>query len=100
MVMAWFLSVVIDIINFLRVSIKAKNHPPVGPNGHRPKAFHLAFERMQPQLRLVHVGNGWGGMECRQNIPQLVNMLRIYTPRVILLKKPLQPLVANCPYHA
>jgi hypothetical protein len=27
-------------------------------------------------------------------------MLRIYTPRVILLKKPLQPLVANCPYHA
>jgi hypothetical protein len=52
MVMAWFLSVVIDIINVLHAIVKTKNHPPVCSNGHSPKAFHLAFERVQPQLRL------------------------------------------------
>jgi len=97
--MVWFLSVVIDIVNVLRVTIEAKNNPPVGPNGYGPKAFHLAFERMQPQLRLVYVSNGWGGMECRQNISKLVRMFRIYTPWVILLKKPFQPLVTDGPYH-
>jgi hypothetical protein len=100
MVMGFLLSVVIDIINVLRVSIEAKNHPPVGPNSHGPKAFLLAFERMQLQLRLVYVSNGLGGMECRQNIPQLVGMLRIHAPWVVLLKKPFQPLVANGPYHS
>jgi hypothetical protein len=95
MFMAWFLSVVIDIINVFRALIKAKNHAPVGPNGHGPKASHLAFERMQPQLRLIQVTNGWGGMECRQNISQFVSVFRIYTPRVVLLKKPFQPLVTK-----
>jgi len=35
--------VVIDIVNVLRVTIKAKNHSPVGPNGHGPKTLHPAF---------------------------------------------------------
>jgi hypothetical protein len=39
MVIGWFLSVVIDIINVLRVAVKAENHPPVGPNGHGQKPF-------------------------------------------------------------
>jgi hypothetical protein len=69
MVMGWFLSVVIDIINILRAVFKTKNHPPVGPNGHSPKAFHLAFERVQPQLRLVHVSKRRSWMKRRQNIP-------------------------------
>ena len=30
MVMDWFLSVVIDIINILRAVVKTENHPPVG----------------------------------------------------------------------
>jgi hypothetical protein len=67
--MAWFLSVVIDVVNVLRAIIKAEDHSSIGPDGHGPKAFHLAFERMQPQFWLIHVSNGWGGMECRQNIP-------------------------------
>jgi hypothetical protein len=29
MIMRWFLSVAIDIINVLRVALKAENHPPV-----------------------------------------------------------------------
>jgi len=93
--MGWFLSVVIDIIYFLRVPIKAKNHPPVGPNSHRPKAFHLSFERMQPESRQVHVGNRRGGMKRRQNIPKLANMFRVYAAWIIVFKELLQPFVAN-----
>jgi hypothetical protein len=100
MVIGWFLSVVIDIINILRVAVKAENHLPVGPNGHGSKTFHLAFERMQPEPRHVHMGNGWGGMKRCQNIPQLANMVGVYAARVVLLKKPFQSLVADCPYHA
>ncbi|HEX4808629.1 MAG TPA: hypothetical protein VH325_06860, partial [Bryobacteraceae bacterium] len=43
--------VVIDIINILRVTVKTKNYSPVGPNGYGPKAFPVAFERMQPESR-------------------------------------------------
>jgi hypothetical protein len=35
----------------------------------------------------------------RQNIPQLANVFRVYAARVVLLEKPLQSLVADCPYH-
>ena len=78
MVMGWFLSVVIDIINIFRAVVKTENHPPVGANCNRPKAFHLAFKRMQPQPRLVQVSKGRGGMNDRQNIPQRLGMFRIY----------------------
>src|SRR5260370_15677030 len=39
--------VVIDIINVLRAAGKAENNPPVDPNGHGLKNFHLAFQRVQ-----------------------------------------------------
>jgi len=66
MVMGWFLLVVIDIINILHATVvKTENHPPVGAYGNRPKAFHLSFERMQPQPRLVQVSKGRGGMKGR-----------------------------------
>src|SRR6266852_1261269 len=43
-------SVVIDIINVPRImASKAKDHPPVGANSHRPKTFQIALERMQPE---------------------------------------------------
>jgi hypothetical protein len=45
------------------------------------------------------MGNGWGGMKRCQNIPQLANMAGVYAARVVLLKKPFQSLVADCPYH-
>jgi hypothetical protein len=80
MVMDWFLSVVIDIINILRAVFKAENHPPVGANGHSPKALHLAFKRIQPQPRLVQMSNGRGGMKGRQNIPQRLGMFQDLPP--------------------
>jgi len=90
---------VIDIIDILRVVVETEDHPPVGLDGHGPKAFHLAFERMQTEPRQVHVGNSWGGVKSRQNIPQLANMFRVNAAWVIVFKEPFQPLVANCPYH-
>jgi len=66
MVMGWFLfSVVIDIINILSAFVETEKHPPVGAYSNRPKAFHLAFKRMQPQPRLVQVGKGRGGTAPR-----------------------------------
>jgi len=99
MVMGWFLSVVIDIINVLRAAVKAENHSPVSAYRNRPKAFRLTFERMQPGPRQIHVVNGSSGVKRCQNIPQLANMFRVYAARIVLFKKPFQSLVADCPYH-
>ncbi len=99
MVIAWFLSVVIDIINVRRAIIKTENHPPVGPDSYGPKAFPLTFERVQPETRQVHMNNGRGGMQRGENITQFVGMFPVYPARVTVLKKPFQSLVANCPYH-
>jgi hypothetical protein len=91
--------VVIDIINVLRVAVKAEDYSPVGAYCNGPKAFKRAFERMQPEARQIHVANGSGGVKGRQNIPQLANVIRAYAARVVLFKKPPQSLVADCPYH-
>lgn len=98
--MAWFLSVVIDIIYVRRAIIKTENNAPVCPNGYGPRTFHLAFERMQPKPRQIHVRNRRGGMKRRQNIPQLPGMFRVYAAWVVLFKQPFQSLVADCLYHA
>jgi len=43
MVMGWFLSVVIDIIDLVRAAIEAEDHPAVGPDSYGPKASPLAL---------------------------------------------------------
>ena len=62
MVMGCFLSVIIDVIDILGAVVKAENHTPVGTDGDSPNAFLPAFERMQPEPRQIHLGNGWGGV--------------------------------------
>ena len=42
------------------------------------------------------MGNSRGGMKCRQNITQLVDMFGTDSAWIILLKKPFQSLVTNC----
>jgi hypothetical protein len=100
MVMGLFLSVVIDIINVLRGAVKAENHPPVGPDCYGPKPFERAFQRMQPEPRQIHVGDGWGGVKGSQNILRLANVFRVYTAWVVLFKQPFQSLVADCFYQS
>jgi hypothetical protein len=55
---------------------------------------------MQPKRRQFHVGNRRGGVKRCQDIPQLADMFRVYAARVVPFKKPFQPFVADCPYHA
>ena len=88
MFIGWFFSVVIDIINILCTAIEAEDHPPISLDGHSPKAFHLAFERMQAKPGQAHVSNIRGSVKCCQNIAQFANMLRVYTTRIVLFKKP------------
>ena len=78
------LSAVVDIINIEYVSVgKAKNHPPVCPNSHRPKTFQLAFGRMQPNTGHVHIGHGAGCVEPCEDIAQLYNVLGHHAARVV-----------------
>jgi hypothetical protein len=45
------------------------------------------------------MGNGWGSVKRRQNIPQLASVFGVYAARVVLFKKPFQSLVADGPNH-
>jgi len=90
---------VIDIINVLRARVKAENHAPVGAHCNGPKALLLAFERMQPESRQVHVVNRGSCVKRRQNITQFARMFRVNSAWVVLLKKPFQSLVANGANH-
>jgi hypothetical protein len=90
------LSVVIDIINVLRVAVKTKNHPPAGPDSYSPETFQHAFQRMQLKPRQVHMRDACGGVQGRQNVPQLADALRVDAAWVVLFKQPFQPLVADC----
>ncbi len=67
-------------------------HPPICPNGYGPKAFDLAFQRMQPKARQIHISNCRGGVKRRQNIPRLTGMLSVYAAGVVVFKNPFQPL--------
>ena len=86
---------VIDIINVLRAAVKTENHSPVGPDRHGPVALERSLKRMQPEPRQIHVGDGWGSVKRCQDISRLTSMVRIYSARIVLLKKPFQPLVAD-----
>jgi hypothetical protein len=55
---------------------------------------------MKPEPRQVHMGNGRGGVKCRQNIAQLAGMFRVNAGRIILLKQLFQPLMPYRPDHA
>ena len=81
---------IVQIINVERVAIgKAENHPPVCANSYRPKTFELAFERMQPETRHIHVGRGARRIEPRENIAQLNDVFSHHAALVVLFVKAL-----------
>src|ERR1039458_1983207 len=96
-VMGCCVSVVIDIITVPRAIVKAENPPPVGPNVHGPKAFHLAFERMQPEPRHVHMGQRLGRREALPEYSAACQDGRGLRRSGRPAQKPFQSLVADCP---
>src|ERR1700722_19842152 len=50
------LLVVIQIVNVeCAILGKAEDHAPIGANGHAIETLQLAFERMQPKTRQIHI---------------------------------------------
>jgi len=88
--------VIVDIVNVQRIAVvKTENNPPVGANRDRPESIHLTFERMRPKAGHVHIGDCTGSIQPCQNVTQFDLMFPVNTTWVVVLMKPLEPLVAN-----
>ena len=84
---------VVEIVNVQRIMVnKTEDHPPIGPHRHCPKAFQLALERMQPETGQVHVRHRRGSFKTRQDVAQLICVVRNYSARVVVLVKRFSPL--------
>src|SRR3990172_1891048 len=89
-------SVVVKIIDVQRIVIgKAEHHSPVGANRDRPESFPVALERMEPESRQVHILNLPGSVEPRENVSQLLRVLREHPTWVVVLVKASQSLVTK-----
>jgi hypothetical protein len=91
---------VIRIINVKGVGgNEAENHPPVCTYRYREKTLELAFERMQPETRHIHIGDDAGRVEPRENIAEFDDVFGENAARVVICMKASQPLVAYRPDH-
>lgn len=64
---------------------KAEDYPPIGSHCDRPETLRLAFERMKPKTRHIHIGNRSSGIKSRQNVSQLHRMFSHHATRVVFL---------------
>ena len=98
--MVQFPSVVVDIIDIRRVMIrKTKDHPPVGANGDRPKAFQPTFKGVQVETGHIHVAHKTSRVEPCQNIAQLVGVFRIDAALVVRFVATFQTFVPDRSNH-
>ena len=87
---------VIDVVNIQCVAVnKAEDYAPVGANGHSPKTFPSAFERMKPEPRHIQIRDRVSGFQPGEDVAQLHRMLGCYAARIVVLVKALQTLVAE-----
>ena len=77
-------SVVIDIVDIQGVTAgKTKDHSPVRPHGHRPKALERSLEWMKPKPWQVHVRSCARGIEPRKNVAQFFCVFPRNSTRVV-----------------
>ena len=87
---------VIDVVNVHHVAFrKAEDHAPVGADGDGPETSQVAFERVQPKTRQVHIRACASRIESCENVSQLRRVFPRYTARVVVLIKALQSPVAD-----
>lgn len=92
---------VIKIIDIQGVALfKPEDHPPVGSNRYRPRAFRLAFERMKPLARHVHITDNGGGVKPCESVAKLDCVFVDHAARIVVLIKAFQSFVADRPDHA
>ena len=88
---------IVNVINIEHVSPgQPEGNAPICLNGHRPKAFAVAFERMEPVPWQIKVLRRRRNVEARQNTAELFDMPGIQPSRVIILIKALQALMTSC----
>jgi hypothetical protein len=92
--------VVINVIDILRITLhKAEDDTPIRANRHCPKSLQAAPERMQAKTRKVHVIRSAGGIETRQDVSELSDLLRRQPTRIVVFMKAAQPFVPDRPDH-
>ena len=75
--------------------LETEDNAPVGPRSHRPKAFEVAFQRVQSEGRQPERLKGSRRVQHTQNLPDLPDMIWVYALRVVVLKKLPQPLMSK-----
>jgi hypothetical protein len=87
---------VVDIIDIKSMAINhPENNAPVPVDGNRMTASQTAVQRVQPITRQIHVRQGGGGIQPRQNATQFVSMIRPHATMVIRRMQTAQSLVGE-----
>jgi hypothetical protein len=88
--------VIIQIVDLKRLAIReSKDDAPIGSDNDRPQALQLPLKPMKPETGKVHIVHGYSCVHPRENIAQLRQVLRVYSPRVVVFIEAFQPLVAK-----
>lgn len=73
-------------------ALDAEHNPPVRPHCDRPEALQVAFERMQPETRQIHVVRRSGTVQDEKDVPDLIQEVGADALPLTALEKPFQPL--------
>lgn len=95
------LSVVVLVIDQNRVfALETEGKTPVAADHHRPMAFEVRAQGMQPPSRSVHVFRPAGVVEHEQLNAQLIGVLDLDSGQRAAAEELLQPLVGEALNHA
>jgi hypothetical protein len=75
--------------------IEADNNSPIRAHGQGPKSCEIAFQRMQPEGRIIEIGHFFGSVQQRQDLFDSAHMFGIHASGIVVLEKLLQSLVAK-----
>src|SRR5919106_1160763 len=69
-------SMIVDIVHVLHGALlEPEGNPPIAGDPYRPMPLQVAFRRVQPEPRQVHVIGSSAAVQHRQDISQLLQML-------------------------
>ena len=78
---------------------EAEDDAPIGPHRDAPAALAVAFQRMQPEAGKIHVLHGSSRLQSRQDVLDLLDLLRCQPAAVARFVESLQPAVLETADH-
>ena len=78
---------------------EAEDDAPIGPHRDAPEALAVAFQRMQPEAGKIHVLHGSSRLQSRQDVLDLLDLLRCQPAAVARFVESLQPAVLETADH-